>query len=156
MKRQFLLSVSLTLLTSAAFALPANEKATPQVKATPPVFGHTVAADGYDRTPQGQTLAERDHDHLRAKGSVNGDDSDRAQHRHALAADGYDRTQQGKTVAEGGNDRLKEKGLITQDSSDRTPQGRYLAADGYDRTPQGRTVAEGGGDRVIKRNRGLS
>ena len=57
MKLQLLFSVSFSLLASSAFALPATDQATPQVKANHSVFGQTVAADGSDRTP-GQTLAE--------------------------------------------------------------------------------------------------
>lgn len=81
MKRQLLLSLTLSMLASTAFALPAAEQATPQVKASQSAFGQTVAADGSDRTPQGQTLA----------------------------ADGSDRTPQGQILAEGGGDRVIER-----------------------------------------------
>ena len=56
MKRQLLLSLTLSMLASTAFALPAADQATPQVKSSHSVFSQTVAADGSDRTPQGQTL----------------------------------------------------------------------------------------------------
>jgi hypothetical protein len=168
MKRQLLLSLTLSMLASTAFALPAAEQATPQVKSSHSVFSQTVAADGSDRTPQGQTLAENGRNRLEEKG---------------LVQDGYDKTPQGQAVAEGGRDRLEEKGLV-QDGYDKTPQGQALASDGYDktpqgqtlasdgsdrtpqgqtlaegggdRTPQGQTLAEGGGDRVIERNSALS
>ena len=81
MKRQLLLSLSLSMLASTAFALPAADQATPQVKQDHSVFSQTIAADGADRTPQGQTLA----------------------------ADGSDRTPQGQTLAEGGGDRVIER-----------------------------------------------
>jgi hypothetical protein len=140
MKRQLLLSLTLSMLASTAFALPAADQATPQVKTSHSVFSQTVAADGSDRTPQGQTLAE----------------------------DGYDKTPQGQTVAENGRHRLEEKGLV-EDGYDKTPQGQAVAEngrnrleekglveDGYDKTPQGQAVAEGGGDRVIERNSAVS
>jgi hypothetical protein len=141
MKRQLLLSLTLSILAANAFALPAAEQAIPQVKDSHSVFSQTVAeggsdrliernkvaSDGYDRTPQGQTIAEGG--------------SDRLIDRNKVASDGYDRTPQGQTVAEGGRDRLEEKGLVQ---------------DGYDRTPQGQAVAEGGGDRVIERNSAVS
>jgi hypothetical protein len=140
MKRQLLLSLTLSMLASTAFALPAADQATPQVKDSHSVFSQTLAEDGYDRTPQGQTLAE----------------------------DGYDKTPQGQSVAENGRNRLEEKGLV-EDGYDRTPQGQAVAEngrnrleekglveDGYDRTPQGQAVAEGGGDRVIERNSAVS
>ena len=132
MKRQLLFSLTLSMLASTAFALPAADQATPQVKTSHSVFSQTVAADGSDRTPQGQTLAENGRNRLEEKG---------------LVQDGYDKTPQGQTVAEGGRDRLEEKGLV-QDGSDRTPQGQTLASDGGDRTPQGQTLASDGGDRT--------
>ena len=126
MKRQLLLSLTLSMLASTAFALPAADQATPQVKTNHSVFSQTVTADGSDRTPQGQTLAENGRNRLEEKG---------------LVEDGYDKTPQGQAVAEGGRDRLEEKGLVE---------------DGYDKTPQGQALAEGGGDRVIERNSAVS
>jgi hypothetical protein len=138
MKRQLLLSLTLSMLASTAFALPAAEQATPQVKTSYSVFSQTVAADGsdhtkgtlaedgYDKTPQGQAVAEGGRDRLEEKG---------------LVEDGYDKTPQGQAVAENGRNRLEEKGLVE---------------DGYDKTPQGQAVAEGGGDRVIERNSAVS
>jgi hypothetical protein len=127
MKRQLLLSLTLSMLASTAFALPAADQATPQVKDTHSVFSQTVAADGSDRTP-GQTIAEGGNDRLKEKGLI--------------TEDGYDKTPQGQTVAE--------------DGYDQTPQGQTVAEDGYDQTPQGQSVAEGGGDRVIERNSAMS
>lgn len=140
MKRQLLLSLTLSMLASTAFALPAADQATPQVKSSHSVFSQTVAADGSDRTPQGQTLAENGRNRLEEKG---------------LVEDGYDKTPQGQAVAENGRNRLEEKGLV-EDGYDKTPQGQAVAADGFERTPQGQALAEGGGDRVIERNSALS
>ena len=105
MKRQLLLSLTLSMLASTAFALPATEQATPQVKDSYSVFSQTVAADGsdhtkgtlaedgYDKTPQGQAVAEGGRDRLEQKGLVEG---------------GSDRLQQREFVAEGGSDRLDD------------------------------------------------
>jgi hypothetical protein len=139
MKRQLLLSLTLSMLASTAFALPAADQATPQVKDTHSVFSQTVAADGSDRTP-GQTIAEGGNDRLKEKGLI--------------TEDGYDQTPQGQTVAEDGYDQTPQGQTVAADGSDRTP-GQTLAADGSDRTP-GQTVAEGGGDRVIERNSAMS
>jgi hypothetical protein len=86
MKRQLLMSLSLSLLASTAFALPASEQATPQVKDSHSVYSQTVAEDGYNQTRQGQ-----------------------------LAEDGYNNTPQGQ-LAEGGRSRLEEKGLVEDGS----------------------------------------
>jgi hypothetical protein len=128
MKRELLLSLTLSMLASTAFALPAADQAAPQAKDSHSVFSQTVAADGSDRTPQGQTLAEG----------------------------GSDRTPQGQTLAEGGSDRTPQGQTLAEGGSDRTPQGQTLAEGGSDRTPQGQTLAEGGGDRVIERNSAVS
>ena len=138
MKRQLLLSLTLSMLASTAFALPAADQATPQVKDTHSVFSQTVAADGSDRTP-GQTVAEGGNDRLKEK--------------NLITEDGYDQTPQGQTVAADGSDRTPGQ-TVAADGSDRTP-GQTVAADGSDRTP-GQTVAEGGGDRVIERNSAMS
>jgi hypothetical protein len=140
MKRQLLLSLTLSMLASTAFALPAADQATPQVKDSHSVFSQTVAADGSDRTPQGQTLAEGGNDRLKEKGLITEDGYDKTPQGQAVAEDGYDKTPQGQ-VAENGRNRLEEKGLVE---------------DGYDKTPQGQAVAEGGGDRVIERNSAVS
>ncbi|MXI49869.1 hypothetical protein GRW89_25480 [Pseudomonas moraviensis] len=106
MKLQLLFSVSFSLLTSSAFALPATDQATPQVKANHSVFGQTVAADGSDRTPQGQILAEGGNDRLKEKGLITQHASVRSPQRQTLTADGSDRTSQGRKLAEGGGDRV--------------------------------------------------
>jgi hypothetical protein len=158
MKRELLLSLTLSMLASTAFALPAADQATPQVKDSHSVFSQTVAdgangnerlkekglitQDGSDRTPQGQTLAA--------------DGTDRTPQGQTLAADGTDRTPQGQTLAADGTDRTPQGQTLAADGTDRTPQGQTLAADGTDRTPQGQTLAEGGGDRVIERNSAVS
>ncbi|MDO7898100.1 hypothetical protein [Pseudomonas citrulli] len=107
MKRQLLMSLSLSLLASTAFALPASEQATPQVKDSHSVYSQTVAEGGRDR--------------LEEKGLVEG---------------GGDRTTQGASLAESGGDRTpqqqRREGLAA-DGSDRTPLGEALAADGGDR-----------------------
>ena len=81
MKRQLLLSLTLSMLASTAFALPAADQATPQIKSSHSVFSQTVASDGSERTPQGQTLAD----------------------------DGFDKTPLGQALAEGGGDRVIER-----------------------------------------------
>jgi len=123
MKRQLLMSLSLSLLASTAFALPASEQATPQVKDSHSVYSQTVAEGGNER--------------MKEKGLAEGG-GDRTPQGVELAADGSSRTPQGQFLAEGGGDR--------------TPQGVELAADGSSRTPQGQFLAEGGGDRVKERN----
>jgi hypothetical protein len=155
MKRQLLLSLALSVLAANAFALPAAEQATPQVKASHSVFTQTlaeggsdrliernkVASDGYDRTPQGQSVAEDGYDRTPQGQNVAEDGYDRTPQGQNVAEDGYDRTPQGQNVAEGGRDRLEEKGLVE---------------DGYSRTPQGQTVAEGGADRLAERHQAAS
>jgi hypothetical protein len=141
MKRQLLLSLTLSILAANAFALPAVEQTTPQVKASYSVFPQTLAEGGSDRTPQGQTLAEGGSDRTPQGQTLAEGGSDRTPQGQTLAEGGSDRTPQGQTLAEGGRDRLEEKGLVQ---------------DGYDRTPQGQAVAEGGGDRVIERNSAVS
>lgn len=49
MKRQLLLSLTLSMLASTAFALPAADQATPQAKDAHSVFSQTVAEGGNDR-----------------------------------------------------------------------------------------------------------
>src|SRR3990167_6492990 len=137
MKRQLLLSLTLSMLASTAFALPAADQATPQVKDSRSVFSQTVAADVSDRTPQGQTLAEGGNDRLKEKGLITEDGYDKTPQGQVLAADGSDRTP-GQTLAADGSDRTPGQTLAA-DGSDRTP-GQTLAPDGSDRTP-GQTLA---------------
>ncbi|QTT91192.1 hypothetical protein [Pseudomonas chlororaphis] len=112
MKRQLLLSLTLSILAANAFALPAAEQATPQVKASTSVLTQTLAADGGDRTPQGQTLASDGSDRTPQGQTLASDGSDRTPQGQTLAEDGFDRTPLGQAVAEGGRDRLEEKGLV--------------------------------------------
>ncbi|MCP1453984.1 hypothetical protein [Pseudomonas kilonensis] len=141
MKRQLLMSLSLSLLASTAFALPASEQATPQVKDSHSVYSQTVAEGGRDR--------------LEEKGLVEGG-SERTPQGQTLAADGTERTPQGQTLAADGTERTPQGQTLAADGTERTPQGQTLAADGTERTPQGQTLAADGGDRVIERNSAVS
>ena len=120
MKRQLLMSLSLSLLASTAFALPASEQATPQVKDSHSVYSQTVAEggrdkleekglveDGYDRTKQSDALAEDGSDRTPGQ-TLAADGSDRTPGQ-TLAEDGSSRTKLGETVAEGGGDRTIER-----------------------------------------------
>ena len=98
-----LIAVATFALSASAFAVPSNQEDRFFTQVTEQQ--HTIAADGSDRTPQGQTLAENGRDRLKEKG---------------LVQDGSDRTPQGQTLA--------------ADGSDHTP-GMQVAADGSDRTP---------------------
>ncbi|KAF1011276.1 MAG: hypothetical protein GAK32_00928 [Pseudomonas fluorescens] len=90
MKRQLLASVVLSVLASSAFALPAAEQATPQVKADAAHLSQTLARSG------SQEQENRDY----AKGyAENG--SEQANKRAYTEG-----------VAEGGRDRLEQKGLV--------------------------------------------
>ncbi|SCZ37266.1 MULTISPECIES: hypothetical protein [unclassified Pseudomonas] len=137
MKRQLLMSLSLSLLASTAFALPASEQATPQVKDSHSVYSQTVAEGGRDRLEQ--------------KGLVE-DGYDRTKQSETLAEDGSSRTKLGETLAEDGSSRTKLGETLAEDGSSRTKLGETLAEDGSSRTKLGETLAEGGGDRVIERN----
>src|SRR5471032_899549 len=128
MKRQLLLSLTLSMLASTAFALPAADQATPQVKNTHSVYSQTVADHGQGR------------ERLEEKGLVQ-DGSDRTPLGQALASDGSDRTPQGQTLASDGSDRTPQGQTLASDGSDRTPQGQTLASDGYDKTPQGQMAS---------------
>lgn len=97
MKRQLLMSLSLSLLASTAFALPASEQATPQVKDSHSGYSQTVAEGGRER--------------LEEKGLVEGggDRTPQQQRRDTLAADGSSHTPQGQLVAADGGDRVIER-----------------------------------------------
>jgi len=126
-----LIAVAAFALSATAFAVPSNQEDrffTQFTEQQP-----TIAADGADRNPQGQTLAENGRDRLEEKG---------------LVEDGYNKTPQGQAVAEGGADRLQDRRLV-QDGSDRTPQGQALAADGSDRTQLGQALAADGSDKTL-------
>ncbi|MEV4699256.1 hypothetical protein MRBLMX9_003401, partial [Pseudomonas brassicacearum] len=102
MKRQLLMSLSLSLLASTAFALPASEQATPQVKDSHSVYSQTVAEGGRDRLEE-NGLAEDGYDRTKQSDTVAADGSDRTPGQ-TLAADGSDRTP-GQTLAADGSDR---------------------------------------------------
>lgn len=87
MKRQVLATVLLSILASSAFALPASEQVTPQVKADAVHFNQTVARSG------SQEQENRDY----AKGAVAENGSEQANKRAYTEG-----------VAEGGADRLQE------------------------------------------------
>lgn len=105
MKRQLLMSLSLSLLASTAFALPATEQATPQVKESHSVYSQTVAEGGRERLEQ-KGLAEDGSDRT-PQGQLAADGSDRTS-QGQLAADGSDRTP-GQLLAEDGGDRVIDR-----------------------------------------------
>jgi len=113
----FSLLIAVAVFAVCAFATTGNQEGRFFTQVTDQ--HQTVAADGSDCTPQGQTLAENGRNRLEEQG---------------LVQDGYDKTPQGQAVAENGRSRLEEKGLV-QEGSDRTPLGQALAADVSDRTP---------------------
>ena len=103
MKRQLLLSLTLSMLASTAFALPAADQATPQVKAAHSVFSQTVAEGGSDRLLERNKVAADGYDRTGAA---------------TFAADGYDRTG-AATFAADGYDRTGSA-TVTEDGYDRT------------------------------------
>jgi hypothetical protein len=153
MKRQLLASFVLSVLATSAFALPASEQATPQVKADAAHFSQTLARSGSqdenDRdyakglTENGSEQAnkraytegvvEGGRDRLEQKGLVEGG-RDRLEQK-GLVEGGRDRLEQ-KGLVEGGRDRLEQKGLV-ENGSDRANERAYAGA-----------VAEGGADRL--------
>ena len=104
-----LIAIATFALSASAFAVPSNQEERFFTQVSEPQ--QNVAADGSERTPQGQALAENGRNRLEEQG---------------LVEDGYDKTRQGQAIA--------------ADGSDRTPLGEALAADGSDRTP-GRRAA---------------
>ena len=105
MKRQLLASFVLSVLATSAFALPASEQATPQVKADAAHFSQTLARSG--------SQDENDRDY--AKGlTENG--SEQANKRAYTEG-----------VVEGGRDRLEQKGLV-ENGSDRANARAYAGA----------------------------
>lgn len=104
-----LIAVATFALSASAFAVPSNQEDRFFTQVSEPQ--QTLAADGSERTPQGQSLAENGRNRLDENG---------------LAEDGSDRTPQGQALA--------------ADGSDRTPLGQALAADGADRTLGQRAV----------------
>jgi hypothetical protein len=113
MKRQLLLSLTLSVLAANAFAMPAaDQSVSAELRSSAASYSQPyLAEDGSDRTPQG-TVAEN----------------------------GSDRTPQA-TFAEDGSDRTPQ-GTFAENGSDRTPQATF-AEDGSDRTPQGTFAENG-------------
>jgi len=91
MKRQLLATALLSILASSAFALPAAEQATPQVKADAVHFSQTVARSG----------SQEDENRDYAKGAVAENGSEQANKRAYTEG-----------VTENGHNRLEEKGLV--------------------------------------------
>ncbi|KAA0949202.1 MULTISPECIES: hypothetical protein [unclassified Pseudomonas] len=106
MKRQLLLSFALSVLATSAFALPAAEQVTPQIKT--------------DAAHISQTLAEGGRDRLEQKGLVEG------------GAEQANKRAYTEGVAEGGRDRLEEKGLV-EGGADRLLERNAVAEGGADR-----------------------
>ena len=100
MKRQVLATVLLSILASSAFALPAAEQATPQVKADAVHFSQTVARSGSqedeNRDYAKGAVAENGYNRLQEKGLVEG------------GAEQANKRAYTEGVAEGGADRLQE------------------------------------------------
>ena len=114
MKRQVLATVLLSIMASSAFALPAAEQVTPQVKADAVHASQTLARSG------SQEEDSRDY----AKGAVAENGSDQISKRaHA------------EGLTENGRDRLQEKGMV-EDGADQISKRAYtegVAEDGSDR-----------------------
>jgi DnaJ-domain-containing protein 1 len=91
MKRQILATVLLSVLASSAFALPAAEQATPQVKADAAQISQTLARSG----------SQEDENRDYAKGAVAENGSEQANKRAYTEG-----------VTENGRNRLEEKGLV--------------------------------------------
>ena len=84
-----LIAVAVFAVCAFAFATTSNQEGRFFTQVTDQ--HQTIAADGSDRTPQGQTLAENGRNRLEEKGLVQ-DGSDRTPLGQALATDGSDRT----------------------------------------------------------------
>jgi len=90
MKRQLLASFVLSVLATSAFALPAAEQATPQVKADAAHFSQTLARSGAS-----------DKNNTDYNGSITENGSEQANKRAYTEG-----------VTENGHNRLEEKGLV--------------------------------------------
>ncbi|WP_460131833.1 hypothetical protein [Pseudomonas sp. S1_E04] len=111
MKRQVLATVLLSILASSAFALPAAEQVTPQVKADAASFNQTLARSG----------SQEDENRDYAKGAVAENGSDRANQRayaEGVTENGRNRLEQ-KGLVEGGADRLMERNAVAEGGADR-------------------------------------
>ena len=147
MKRQVLATVLLSILASSAFALPAAEQATPQVKADAAHFSQTVARSG--------SQEEENRDYAKGVAENGSEQANKRAYTEGLTEGGRDRLEE-KGLVQDGYDKTPQGQTLASDGSDRTPHGQTLAEDGFDKTPLGQAVAEGGGDRVIERNIALS
>lgn len=104
MKRQVLATVLLSILASSAFALPAAEQVTPQVKADAVHFSQTLARSG----------SQEDENRDYAKGAVAENGSEHANKRaytEGLVEGGAEQADERaytQGIAEGGADRLQE------------------------------------------------
>lgn len=99
MKRQLLLSLSLSILAANAFAIPASEQnLTAESRSSSTVISQPL-----------NTLAEGGSDRLLERNRVAEGGSDRLLERNRVAEGGSDRLKARFQVAEGGSDRLIEK-----------------------------------------------
>ena len=99
MKRQLLLSLSLSILAANAFAIPASEQSlTAESRSSSTVISQPL-----------NTLAEGGSDRLQERNRVAEGGSDRLLERNRVAEGGSDRLKARFQVAEGGSDRLIEK-----------------------------------------------
>lgn len=100
MKRQLLLSLSLSILAANAFAIPASEQSlTAESRSSSTVISQPL-----------NTLAEGGSDRLQERNRVAEGGSDRLLERNNRVAEGgADRLKERYQVAEGGSDRLIEK-----------------------------------------------
>jgi DNA-binding MarR family transcriptional regulator len=141
MKRQLLASFVLSVLATSAFALPAAEQATPQVKADASHVSQTLARSGAsdkNNTDYNGSITENGSEQANKRAYTEGvaeGGRDRLEQK-GLVEGGADRLMERNAVAEGGRDRLEQKGLV-EDGSSRANKRAY--ADG---------VAEGGADRL--------
>ena len=143
MKRQILASFALSLLATSAFALPAAEQATPQVKADASHFSQTLARSGAS-----------DKNNTDYNGSITENGSEQANKRaytEGVAEGGRDRLEQ-KGLVEGGADRLMERNAVAEGGRDRLEQKGLVeggAEQANERAYAG-SVAEGGADRLAE------
>jgi hypothetical protein len=144
MKRQLLASFVLSVLATSAFALPAAEQATPQVKADAAHFNQTLARSGSqdeNNRDYAKGFAENGSDHANKRAYADGvaeGGADRLQQKGLAEGGAEQANKRAYTdgVAENGRNRLEEKGLV-ENGSDRANERAYAGA-----------VAEGGADRL--------
>ena len=100
MKRPVLLGLTLSLLAINAYALPADDQATPMIQPASSTLSqplNPVAEDGAQRTRNQQNPVAEDG----AQRTLN--------QQNPVAEDGYSRTRSSNFIAEGGADRLAER-----------------------------------------------